>query len=256
MSGYWDAVNRASLGLPGTADPRPRSRFEGDDDPGDVREIDAVERELAASLSPVAPTGAPSLHGPTAATAPAQPKASAEQRNTTGSPASPPASSPPVIPSEREGVAQKSSTHGEAPSEILEDRPQETPVATVEIHRIETTRTVVESSEGPAPPVIREELPAQSTAAEPVESLELAATPLAVAEPETLEIVIATPLALPSEPAPPPPVESAPLIIDIGRIDIRIASEAAPTPVPFRRGETGSVPSLNAYLARRSEVAQ
>jgi hypothetical protein len=77
--------------------------------------------------------------------------------------------------------------------------------------------------------------------------------PIDGANPEPAPLVEAEPIAAPSPTFAEAPAEPPPLVIEIGRIDIRIASEAAP-PTPAARASEPARPvvSLDEYLARRS----
>jgi hypothetical protein len=126
-------------------------------------------------------------------------------------------------------------------------------IARLEVHRIETTRTVIEHVEP------REPVSVEIAASEPLEQEtsaphETRAEPAAAAAIEPPSIVVAEPIAAAPE-HHQPQHEPPPLVIEIGRIDIRIASETAapPAPAPLRR-EDGTMPSLGEYLARRSEA--
>jgi ribonuclease E len=258
MSDYWDAVSRAALGLPGSAKPRPRSIYETDEQLAAQAGFEAVEQEVDAV--PVGATPAPAAD----ATPLSQPAAAQPARAPRETPAPDP--QPAQIVS---ATHERLETRIEVPvssidsSASLDDRaervspPPAQAVARLDVHRIETTRTIVEQVEACEPggvEVAASEPLAQETAA----PRETRAGPAAAAAIEPPSVIVAEPIAPAPERQqpghePPPP----PLVIEIGRIDIRIASEAAalPAPAPVRR-DSGAVPSLSEYLVRRSEAKQ
>jgi hypothetical protein len=129
--------------------------------------------------------------------------------------------------------------------------PKET-VRQVEIHRNESTRTNVQVIENRQPPGEPAEALSTTPAPQivPVQQSSRDEPSRVVAEPPA--IVVAEPIsgaALPDRPAPAP--EMPPLVIEIGRIDIRIESETAPHPPAAKRRDPAPAISLDDFLARR-----
>jgi hypothetical protein len=258
MSSYWDAVSRAALGLPGLAEPRPRSMFEPDEIHATRDDFEAIEQEVDAT--PIRPASTPARRPPPSpesiAGHPGQAKATAQ------SPGLPPPSQPGDAAHERLDTraevrapqTDSSATHDDRvkPSAPL---PPSEAVAQIEVHRIETMRTTIEPVETREPPagaevaawkpVAQERAPHRDTPAEPAEAAVIEPPSVIVAEP-----LAPSPAPAPQQLTPDPP----PLVIEIGRIDIRIASETAAPPVAPKSQDASTVPSLNDYLARRSEA--
>lgn len=256
MSDYWDAVSRAALGLPGSAKPRLRSIYEPDEPLAAPAGFEAVEQEVEAV--PVGPTSASAIQ----ATPLPQPA--------TGQPAHAPreAQAPDPQPTQiASATRERLETRIEVPvssinsSVPVDDRgarvspPPPQTIARLDVHRIETTRTIIEHVEAREPrrteaaalePLAQEIAAPRETRAEP------AAAAAAAIQPPS--VIAAEPIASAPE-RQEPGHEPPPLVIEIGRIDIRIASEttAPPAPAPVRR-DSGAVPSLSDYLALRSEA--
>lgn len=260
MSGYWDALDRAAAGAPGSATPRPRGLFEpvaGFTDPGaelafedgfdlqggapEIASFTAGPSSTASALLPAAevPPGAPIPPAATVSqTAPAPP-------DTALRPSEP---APPPVASNQ--------TVALAPVPPPPSAPD--PARSVEIARVETTRTVLET-------VLR--LAAEPAQAAPVAQPAMAGSTMtqtpseAVAVPAPVDIdsshmlVRAEPIAAPTAstptPIPQPLPEPSPLVVEIGRIDVRIVSESAAAPAPIHRREPEAALSLNDYLTRR-----
>jgi hypothetical protein len=126
--------------------------------------------------------------------------------------------------------------------------------APANVHRIETTRMLIQRVQPRALPP-RAEDAARPVAPEPAPQPQIPAELATAGASEQPSIAPAEPLAgapplVRQQPAP----ESPPLVIEIGRIDIRIASETLAPPAVVPRRDTGAVPSLEDYLARRSEA--
>jgi hypothetical protein len=257
MSGYWDAVSRAALGLLGSAKPRPRSIYELDEPLAAPAGFEAVEQEVDAA--PVGATLAPAAH-PALLSQPVTGQPTHAPRETQ-TPDPQPAQivsatherletriEVPVSPTDS---SESDDDHGERVSP-----PPPQTIARLDVHRIETTRTIIEHVEA------RQSRRVEAAASEPLAQetavpRETRAEPAAAAAIQPLSVIAAEPISPAPErqepgrePAPPPP-----LVIEIGRIDIRIASEttAPPAAAPVRR-DSGAVPSLSDYLVRRSEA--
>jgi hypothetical protein len=269
MNGYWDALARAALDLPSDADPRPRSRFEGEQgiagerldaieeavdgvvetSSGEVDSRSAVPAEPMAQARPAATTATTRLHNqPLDAT----PTVSLEPSPTEPTPAA--AARPEVAPRNTDPTTPK--------QPIAIER-----IERVEVQRKETTHTI---REVPALPALesRGEEPWRGTG-EPGSAghAEAEAQPTLVAA-APRERVVETHVVSRAEPVAQAPVERgrdeqdvtadelAPLVIEIDRVDIRIEHDQ-PLPVAARAARQvggGDVHSLNDYLARRSEA--
>lgn len=265
MSGYWDAVARAALALPAAATPRPRSRFEPD---AAEPAVEALELEEEGTDATGAAPGhlAEGAAGPAAA-APRevhQPTSDHIAETVRAEPAPAPARPSPLPAQDQEARATLTTGPAAAvpapgtPPPALREVHHVHHVDHVEVHRVERTQTVLEPAARPAPEA-REPVeggPEQPVAASAWEAPRPIEAPVA---PEA-----ASPIVAVAEPVAPPPAsldragaqEPAPLVIEIDRIDIRIEPE---TIVPVAaaampRLPEAAVPSLNDYLARRSEA--
>ena len=264
MSSYWDALARAALDLPATAGPRPRSRFEPD-----RSEVDVADAELAdepfGGLAP-APSGPPQ--------APIQPSAAlpvevpgppidrtfgvqhAEQRPIPGTPQ--PAEVAALVVSAQPVVTATTTPAPEVPPPLPATAQ---PIQRVEVHHTEAEASVAAAV--PAPGAAGTDVPAEPTGprddrppAPPRAETQSPDEETAPANPPVPIVTVAEPLV--QAPAPvehSPSGEPPPLVIEIERVDIKIEHEAAPaTSVPPRRPiDSGAVPSLSDYLARRTE---
>lgn len=261
MSGYWDALLGAALGLPGTARPGPGPRLlaAGEDD-GLPIELEALHD------APRAPPPAPSAPARTTPLAEVRPEAVSEPEPL------PPRLPAPTAPSPRpsepapwaaaaEPIAVERRVEAVPPlAQAAVERPGPAaatpqPVAS-EPPAVEATRAVplkvVEpppAQVAPALPLPVEERPAE-TAAESSRTEPMPVAPTTVA---------AEPLATPAawsekeEERPAPPL----LTVEIGRIDVRIvAPEPAPSLRPSPKRASDLVPSLADYLARRGETGR
>jgi hypothetical protein len=135
-------------------------------------------------------------------------------------------------------------------TELVELQRHETTVVR-EIHAIPEPG----SASSVAQPIDRDESKHLAEAREPAEPAPTAAAAQPFPNDATTAIAIPTTADLP---APierrEAPVQLAPLVIEIERIDIRLVPEQPP-PAPIRatrRADSTDVPSLNDYLARRS----
>jgi hypothetical protein len=257
MSNYWDAVRRVAQGLPGSAEPRPRSIFEPEEPFVAPGGLETIEQEVDAPPMPV-------VHSTQVQPAPS-PESLAQL---VPKPTTIHASPPPETAQETKAAARAPSTATDAraakpnqPVNVREHAVQAPPLTSepatrVEVHRIETTRTMrkfvgrLEPTAGPKDTV--------STSAVPALPLQHDKPAAQIAAPVIIEppvIAVAEPAASLPTPAPLLPApETPPPVIEIGRIDIRIASEtAAPQATPKRR-DTGPALSLDHYLTRRRGV--
>src|SRR5262249_46630152 len=147
MSGFWDAVDRAVLGLPGEAGPRPRSLFEPDHGLETGDGFDIVEQDQVAPVTPY--MAAPAVSAPLGdgAAAPEPGVLAHAPQPALGPPADddgapPPADIPheaqpsfPAIPTDQDGAPPAPQLH---PRDL---------VHTFDVRRIETVRTVLEAHE-------------------------------------------------------------------------------------------------------------
>jgi hypothetical protein len=268
MNRYWDALARAALDLPADAGPRPRSRFEPDvlsvamDEPALVEvaarvdsytpapapvadeagarpiEVDAVPAEVRTGPDRTVETVTASdvaLHflGDSRVDAP-QPLDSSD---------APLAGQQAVVTDARPALIER--------TERVDLQRHETTVVH-EIHAIpepglatsvaqlidrDESKNLVEARERAEP------APIAAAAAHPFSD----DATTAIAFPTTAD------LTAPIE-RREAPVQLAPLVIEIERIDIRLVPEQPPAPLipASRRADSPDVPSLNDYLARRS----
>lgn len=255
MSGYWDAVERAALGLAGSAEPRPLSLFEFDPALPEQPDPEVVEQNPDARRPPSAPAAhpAPAVEPSASDTAeadaaadrpiPAMPRD--EMRTVADARiAAPPAQPQPVVSDDGDRRAP--------PMPPVEQATR------VEVHHIETSQVIVEARErqspaiGPDDPLPEMALPATPPDQSPgPAAIETALSQMAIERPP---VVPAEPVAAAPEPAQRAAApELAPLVIEIGRIDIRIATEA-PAPIPMRPRASSTALSLNDYLDLRSKA--
>ena len=256
MGGYWDALSRAALGEPGSAAPRPRSLFETDDPFTESPVLESFDDEVNSPLPGPAQTSQAAVPGDAApgSAAPAETAADVDEddaadQETAGTGAS---DLPAAV------LAQA------APSAVAEPPPVAPAVASrverIEVHRHETVQRVDPPT---APSVAAREVPMQAVnEAGQAFSATPPASPAPARDVETVSAapedeplaVVAQPLA--TEPQPErhsAVVEPRPLVIEIDRIEIRIEHEpGAPAATPRPR-VSAVVPSLDEYLARRSQ---
>jgi hypothetical protein len=255
MSDYWHAVGRAALGLPGTAEPRRRAIFEPED--GSAEPVDLMTREEETEAPPPEPAAARDMRAatreeparavpprdrsepaPAARAAPTLRETRVEVRSVQAEaprrvePATPGAAAT-AIPQPSGGDERRGAAAPVAPSQPAPDRPPATPDTITAAPLQRDAPTPAQPATIIAAPAPRE-APAPDDAAEPA-------------------VVVAQPLA-----SAPPVAEAAtheppPLVIEIGQIEIRIASE---TPAPPARPprETKAVLALSDYLAQRSKA--
>lgn len=253
MSGYWDALGRAALGLPGAAMPRPRTLFELDHRP--VNTLAAMEEEAAPDPPAISNSGATSH------------VATEEARHS-------------VVHESRDRTEEEAPPYAKAwPGEELDDKvftfapphePREAaayPLApassAIHVERVETLRVErlerIDAAPAPAitPPV--SSLSAIATPpprAEPSEPAVAAAGEKPVATHNVTRPIEVTAQVRADTPAPPAAAAAAappPLVIEIERIEIRLDHDrAAPIDAP-RRAAVSAVPSLDDYLARRGQ---
>ena len=261
MSGFWDAVERAALGLPGGAEPRSRSMFEDDDPTLALEEVesppdDSLRQEPAAAqtlvphLVPVAPgidrsaasselrvdrvaesVGAPELaRAATIEHLLVRAQDAPPERASIELPARKEEPSPPLLRRALE-LSDPESPHRDAEPLQRAERPH--------------PQDRVDEATPPAP--IEPRTAVSQTRASDVQ--------LAEAEPVLPRGPVIEPFAF----AMPPPELHAdapqpPLVIEIDRIEIRVESDRPPERSSTRRSERPAPPSLDLYLAGRPEV--
>jgi len=257
MSDYWDAVARVARGLPGSAEPRPRSMFEIEGPFQATTNVDdAVEHEVDAATLLPPPPPVQAQPAPTPATLETIAASAATRAEITGSPALP-APRPHGSTDERPAPQVRASepdrpANSHERAAPITPEPME-PATRVEVHHIDTTRTrkVVEIRPPSAEPNDAASTTPAAVPASPVHQVRpLEPTP-GVVEPPT--IVVAEPVpSMPLSDRPAMPPEQPPLVIEIGRIDIRIESETAPPPAAPKRREAAPAHSLEDFLTRLS----
>ncbi len=259
MNGYWDAILGAAMGLPGSARPGQGPRPLADlDDPGLPVEIEELhDSELPRAALPTPPQRAPAPP-PAAVEAPAEPvtratvpaataaeplrAAEPQVRRPAAEPEAAP-SAPPIAPSAPDRPDDPGPRVREAPQPAAPEPIRAVFVRDAPLHVGESPSALVAAPALPSPPGDRTEAagPPPPPAAEPVT---VRAEPLAPPAPS---------VEREDERAEPPM-----LTIEIGRIDVRIDSPAAP-PLPVVAKSAAlpdSVPSLADYLARRGEAGR
>jgi hypothetical protein len=256
MSGYWNAIERAAKGSSGTAEPRPRARFEPEGDGLDSG-IDVFDGEEGEShlLAGVQPSFPPSLlptkpadpiildraemeKGHEEAAAPAAPDAAPDARSapistslSPGEPAEPSAESAhpeAAEPSPPEIVERLRETLVEHRQTIIEQR-----VAGEEEPRRQDAVLISKETDRLSPPD-----QSTHTALEAFPSIALMAEPVVIADESVVPV---------AQEVPPPP-----LLVEIGHIEIRIDTDRPVAPAPPSRRSPTPVLSLDAYLAGRS----
>jgi hypothetical protein len=253
MSDYWDAVSRVARGAPGSAAPRQRSVFEGGGMVEQVDELDVTASDATpATESAPAPDVAQQIGLPATITT-----SKAERTETASSPLVPAQQS--STPAEIRLVERARDVEQHPPAGTPERMTSPAPleVATrVEVQRIESERTlrVVESRPPeiafvePPPAPGASAVPTVMLAPVPAQPVKVDESPPAAVEPSV--VVVAEPVAVPPADRPLPAPEP-PLVIEIGRIDIRIESATPPPPGQPRRSEVKPVHSLDDFLMRR-----
>jgi hypothetical protein len=256
VSEFWEAVDRAALGLMGTALPRAHALFEPDVPAFGVEEVEVTGDHIESSPSTTASETAQSVT-PTLQTEFGQrlPQADAPREDTplNAIGVRPPQAAEPVFP-------QPGPVHTPTPTSAPHVRVDEAPDTTREIEHqhVETTR------------VLEETLIQAVINPQPVEALTIGppSEPVDVAErdqrygrddqhqePASPVVVVAEPRTSVSEPLGLPLLaQETPLIIEIDRIDIRIEPERLAPPTTSRRQETAPVMSLENYLSSRGEA--
>jgi hypothetical protein len=258
MSDYWQAVNRAVLGVPGTAEPRPRSIFE----PEDGEPSDLVARDEEAEVSTTRPEASGSDAGPE------RPRARDVVREELAA-----AAPRPPEPAKTESTASAQRETRVEMRQAEADRPQSAEPAaerTAATARVEAPAgdearpAATHATEHHAPAervaVTRETIIVESQRGDiavPAESVMVAEparhdTPAQV-EPAEPPVVVAEPAAFAPASFEVAAMEPSPLVIEIGRIEIRIASEAPAQPAPRSR-DSSAVLALGDYLAQRSKA--
>jgi hypothetical protein len=254
MSDYWDAVGRVALGQPGSAEPRRRSMFESEDAVVAPTGLDVVEHGVDAPSPPAVPAATPQSTSPPQLAAESRPADEPADDRAATRPAQPDRVATPSEAVPHEARATYVDGPRGAPEPATQAAPPLTgqPVDRLEVHRIETTRTIrqlVEARDRTAAPGAA----AVSTIAQAVPAVHdepRAPAPAAVVVAPA--VAVAEPVAAVPPPAPPAAAaEPPPLLIEIGRIDIRIESEAASPPTTPRRRDVAPAPSLDAFLTRR-----
>lgn len=253
MSDYWDAVSRVVCGASGSAEPRQRSVFEagGLVDQVDELDVTASDATPAAELVPAPDVvRQPEL--------PATITTSRTGRTETASSLLVPAKQS-SAPAETRLVERARDVEQHPPAGTREQVTSPAPpeVATrVEVLRIESERTVrlvescpltIEPGETPAAPSASAE-PAAVLAPVPAQPVKADESPSVAVEPSV--VIVAEPVAAPPADRPLPAPEP-PLVIEIGRIDIRIESATPPPLGQPRRSEAKPVHSLDDFLMQR-----
>jgi len=251
MSGYWNALGRATLGTLGRAEPVPYSIHEPDEAGFEIEDEESLTssssptEELPAreAIRPAPPLAEPPRQAP-AWQAPAW-TAAAHQGDEQDSPqVFEHAPSPSFTPA--------AAAHGE-PGAWPPSVSNLLTVMELEVHRVERQEIGVEAAPGPAMPLTPAPPPEDSRfgsedAPEPASrssaGVVIELPPVVAAEPLSPATAEAVQQGSPS---PEPPL---PLIVEIDHIEVRILSEnPAPAPVSRRR-ESASAPSLADYLAQ------
>ncbi|WP_227243332.1 hypothetical protein [Paraburkholderia caribensis] len=257
MTGFWEAVDRAALGQPGAASPRPRSLFEMDDSPGEGLDALYIETDAHARRDIAEP---PRTASAPRAAAPAAPPI--ERAQTVDVPREHDAGS--TVSREVEPVAgQTNGPAASAPGVASAAMPNAVPpliapyaLERVEVHRSEVLQGV-DATLAPhaAEPRNAPDLaPVPQSTARPAQATPIALTIAPLREDEPMP-VNARPLAPPPEPAgvaAEAATPAQPLVIQIDRIEVRIEPQhAATSPAPRERDMTPAV-SLDEYLGRQA----
>lgn len=261
MNGYWDAVLGAALALPGTARPGqgPRPLADGEDQGLPVETEDFRDAPLPRASQPAAarPTPPAAVVSTDAAVEPAFPApvptspvaaSPREVEPERGRPApDPPPAMPgidpiaPYVPQAADGGPARVQ---EAPKPIASEPVRAEPARDAPLKAIEPPSPVATATLPPSLEDRPQVTTAPPPAAPPAEPATVPAEPLAT---------LAHWIEKADERAAPPM-----LTIEIGRIDVRVESSAAPpTPIAAKsKPRSDAVPSLADYLARRSEAGR
>ena len=264
MSGYWDAIDREARALPAAAQPRPRTRFEGDASAADDAELLAGLAEVDVEMTPPEASVETRASETPARQALAEPPAAplpseAPRSRAPAALAQPPAASPdqPSVigtdPAPQESPAQAVQTARPAapvPSE-QEARAAQPPVQpAVEVRALPVPQAI-DRAEEPDRPVPAAQQPERSAEAPAPASVPA----------QAVETVVAQPIApAPPDVAEPPPGSAEPaahepsLTIEIGEIHIRIAPEHdGASPVLLRAARAPAAAPLDSFLRRSGE---
>jgi hypothetical protein len=261
VSGFWDAVGRAALGLPGTAVPRPRSMFESDAGDRPAADLDATDSE--AEVESKSQASADAIQPPSRSPA-TDVVMRAVDRQAAPEAGEPFDDQPPLerlaedrLREDRRFVDASQTVEPGSARRPVEEPAGSRTIERVEVHRFETTHIQIDSvatphgdeqssssrldaaaravaSEPPSVAASEPVVPARVSSDSPAPPIHVVAEPRVIAAATTSD-----------EPEPP-------LVIEIDRIDIRIESQ---TPVPAsvsRRREAAPAPSLDQYLQARS----
>jgi hypothetical protein len=259
VSGFWDAVGRAALGLSATATPRPRSIYEPEAPDSTIDDLIVTNEDAEVSPGTPASLMAPTPAAPTAQAArasdgPANDARSAsphDEREDSGGMVEPSSMEPraqerasPIVPA-REGRADAVPTVSPT-------------VERIEVHRFETTHVVTKSIASEQLNVEPSPATSASTPSRDVSDALESEGHIDSADEGHADVpqsLVAESHIVVTDPAPAASDRLEPsLLIEIDRIDIRIESERVAQPVPERRRDTGTVPSLRDYLARYAEA--
>ncbi|OLL27501.1 hypothetical protein BTH42_32165 [Burkholderia sp. SRS-W-2-2016] len=261
MSGFWEAVDRAALGQPGAAAPRPRSLFEVDDARPDGLDVFDVETE--------APP--PRTLGESFQPASALPVPPRMERETT---ADAPRTAAAFVPREQTDDAQRPSENGTGrPASVTATAIAPLPAAVAPraappvIERVQLHRSEVRDGvDATLLPRITEprDTPHTLPATEPTDSAAHAPPVIVKIDPPRDH----EPIPVHAQPVSPPPSSGPvravaeasavpqPLVIEIDRIEIRIEPQHTPAAPAPRASNPAPAVSLDEYLTRHGAGGQ
>jgi hypothetical protein len=260
MSSYWDAALRVGRGLHGTAEPRPRARFEDDAAPVTAFEPVEIEQEVRAPVIDTAVVDRPLTQGAEKSKQPAD-KGSADK------PVAEPlvrslASDHHDLAVSQQGNEIPSSTADSQPNDQQKQRATITPTAEPVVQQILAAGPAPEANKAHAEvapiAIVREQV--STTEAEigsaSVPSMPIPQPVFIAPEPQNAEphpIVVAAEPVIPevTQFAEEQELQAPTLLIAIDSIDIRIGVDSA-APQPLSRRTQPPIVTLQDYLARRS----
>lgn len=240
MSDYWSAVARAAIGTGGSAEPRARSMFEEEYAELSVEPLQQTEGDEPIRQPELVAPAAPLRMVEPAATPRPQPQVDARQEESAL------VREPPALAAPLAHRDAQETVHGQPPSSMVVAEPVPQRVI---LRRLQTIERVVQGEPRLGP---ERELPDPQDP--PVaEYLPKVSSPSSSSVPERESML--GQVFLPDEreiDAAPPVAEIAPLRVEIGRIEIRIAAEASVPSAAPRPRTPRSGPTLQEYLATRS----